>query len=241
MIQPENMSNVSVCFCWVNCLSCLPQLLTRSCGHSIENRINLVFWPWRWKIGKICGCASTCSQGRSLVAFGSAVWSLLRVAAMPTALLGHKKPPQPGIFMGFSVSENHSCAPLTLLYSYVLRGFAILSFFSRNIQTVKGMSAGLGIPRSVREYMAESSLFWARSGITKTSRRITEVSVRSHCGNLRQVKPGWSPFVFLCMNPIPLGKANTYVTSILQGELFREIFWASPFIYWFISLGTGSK
>lgn len=45
---------------------CLPQLLTRGCGHSIENRINLVFWSRRdgmaWKMGEICGYASTCSE-----------------------------------------------------------------------------------------------------------------------------------------------------------------------------------
>lgn len=190
-------------------------------------------------MGKICGYASTCSKGRSLMSFGSAVWILLRVAAMPTALLGCKKPLQPGIFMGFSVSGNHTCAPSTWPYCHVLGGFAILSFSRRSIQPVKGVSAGLSIPGSLRGYTAESSLFWARSGITKTSKCITGVSMRSR-GNLMQVKPGWGPFVFLCMNPIPLDKANTNVTSILQGRLFRDTlsFSTSLLIYF---PGAGSK
>lgn len=155
--------------------------------------------------------------------------------------LGHKKPPQAGVFMGFDVSRNHICAPLTWPYSCVLRGFAIPSSSSRSVQTVKGMSAGLGVAGSVRGYMAEGSLFWASSGVIITSDALQGCQWGLISGNLLQVKPGWGPFVFLCMNPILLGKATTYVTSILQGKLFREMLRASLFIYRFIFLGSGSK
>lgn len=155
--------------------------------------------------------------------------------------LGHKKPPQSGIFTGFGVSGNQTRAPSTRPYSHVPTGFAILSFFSRSIQTVRGTSAGLGLPMSVRGDMAESSLFWASLVSLKLPDALQGCQWGVISGNLMQIKPGWGPFVFLSTNPILLGKANTYVTSILQGKLFREILWAPLFIDWFISLGTGSK
>lgn len=136
--------------------------------------------------------------------------------------LGRKKPPQLGIFMGFGASGNQTCAPSTWPSSHILRGFAILSFFSRSIQTVKGRSAGLGVPGSVRGYVVESSLFWARSGVTKTPRALQRCQWGLISGNLLQIKPGLGPFVFLCMNYILLGKANTYYKHSARKAVQRD-------------------
>lgn len=96
-------------------------------------------------------------KGSSTVALGFPEVSLLRVTAVLMALC-REEPPQPDICMWFSVPGNCTHAPTSQPHSPFLRGFAILSFFSRSTQTVKETGEGLGFHMTVKGCMATSSL-----------------------------------------------------------------------------------
>lgn len=93
----------------------------------------------------------------SLVALGSPVLSLLSVTVVPAALV-LRGPSLSGDFhvlcMCFGIPRNAATAQP---HSPFLRGFVILSFSSTTTQAVKRSGAELGVPMSVRGYVATSS------------------------------------------------------------------------------------